>query len=33
MPRTPIDLPQPVEYLSILDEDGLLDKSLEPSIA
>ena len=33
MPRTPIDLPQPVEYLAILDADGLLDKSLEPSIA
>jgi pyruvate dehydrogenase E1 component alpha subunit len=33
MPRNPIDLPQRVEYLSILDTDGLLDKSLEPSIA
>jgi pyruvate dehydrogenase E1 component alpha subunit len=33
MPRKEIDLPYRVEYLSILDEDGQLDKSLEPSIA
>jgi pyruvate dehydrogenase E1 component alpha subunit len=32
MPRTEIDLPYRVEYLSILDQDGQLDKSLEPSI-
>lgn len=33
MPRKEIDLPHRVEYLSILDEDGVLDKNLEPSIA
>lgn len=33
MPRSGIDLPHRVEYLSILDENGQLDKSLEPAIA
>jgi pyruvate dehydrogenase E1 component alpha subunit len=32
MPRTEIDLPYRVDYLSILDEKGHLDKSLEPDI-
>jgi pyruvate dehydrogenase E1 component alpha subunit len=33
MPREVVDLPQQVEYLSILDEDGnLLDEGLEPDI-
>lgn len=33
MPRTKIDLPYQVEYLSILDEDGDLDKELEPDLS
>jgi pyruvate dehydrogenase E1 component alpha subunit len=32
MPRKPIDLPPPIEYLSILDEEGNLDEELEPEI-
>ena len=32
MPRKPIELPQ-IEYLSILDEDGVVDKELEPKIS
>ncbi len=32
MPRTTIDLDTSIEYLSILNEDGELDESLEPSI-
>ena len=32
MPRKKIDLPYQVEYLSILDEKGKLDKKLEPDI-
>jgi pyruvate dehydrogenase E1 component alpha subunit len=32
MPRTEIDIPHRVDYLSILDEKGNLDKSLEPEI-
>ena len=33
MPRTKIDLPYHIEYLSILDENGKLDESLEPQIS
>ncbi len=33
MPKTPIELPDAIEFLSILDEHGELDRSLEPSIA
>ena len=33
MPRRLIDLPCSVEYLSILDENGQVDKDLEPTIA
>jgi len=32
MPRTPIKLPEHVEYLSILDENAKLDQSLEPPL-
>jgi len=32
MPRTPIDIPDRVECLSILDENGNLDRELEPNI-
>lgn len=32
MPRTKLDLAYDVEYLSILDEDGKLDKELEPDL-
>jgi pyruvate dehydrogenase E1 component alpha subunit len=32
MPKTPISLPDRVDYLSILDEKGDVDKSLEPAI-
>jgi pyruvate dehydrogenase E1 component alpha subunit len=32
MPRHEIDLPERVEYLSILDEDGNVDKALEPPL-
>jgi pyruvate dehydrogenase E1 component alpha subunit len=32
MPREEIDLPYRVDYLSILDQDGNLDKDLEPDI-
>ncbi|MBN2125505.1 MAG: pyruvate dehydrogenase (acetyl-transferring) E1 component subunit alpha [Deltaproteobacteria bacterium] len=32
MPRQKIDVPQSVEYLSILDAEGRLDKGLEPDI-
>lgn len=33
MPRKEIELPCRIEYLSILNQDGQLDKSLEPAIA
>jgi pyruvate dehydrogenase E1 component alpha subunit len=33
MPREIVELPHQVEYLSILDEDGELDKELEPDIS
>ena len=33
MPREKIHLPLEVEYLSILDEDGKLDKALEPDLS
>jgi pyruvate dehydrogenase E1 component alpha subunit len=33
MPRAKIDLPDQIEYLSVLDEHGNLDGALEPSIA
>ncbi len=33
MPRTPIKLPEHIEYLSILDEHGKLDQSLEPGLS
>jgi len=33
MPRTKIDLPGHIDYLSILDAEGNLDKSLEPHIS
>ena len=29
MPRKPIELPQ-IEYMSILDDDAVVDKALEP---
>lgn len=32
MPRKPLDVPLKVEYMSILDENGEVDKSLEPKI-
>src|SRR5512142_1953307 len=32
MPRKEIDIPYRVEYLSVLDENGKLDKDLEPEI-
>ncbi len=32
MPRNPIALAQQIEYLSILDEHGVLDKALEPQL-
>jgi len=32
MPRTELDVPHHVEYLSVLDENGQLDKELEPDI-
>ena len=32
MPRNPIDLPDRIDYLSILNEKGELDTSLEPAI-
>jgi pyruvate dehydrogenase E1 component alpha subunit len=32
MPRSKVDVPSQVEYLSILDEKGQLDKDLEPQI-
>ena len=32
MPRNTIDIPDKVEYLSILNEKGELDASLEPDI-
>jgi len=32
MPRKPIELPK-IEYMSILDEDAVVDKALEPKIA
>jgi pyruvate dehydrogenase E1 component alpha subunit len=32
MPRTPIDLPDRIDYLSILNEKGELDTALEPAI-
>jgi pyruvate dehydrogenase E1 component alpha subunit len=33
MPRQPIELPGNIEYISVLDENGRLDKDLEPDIA
>ena len=33
MPRTPIELPFKLEYLSILDENAELDKKLEPKLS
>lgn len=33
MPRTAVDLPKNIEYLSILDDKGKLDESLEPEIS
>jgi pyruvate dehydrogenase E1 component alpha subunit len=32
MPRNPIHQPDPIEYLSILDEEGCIDKDLEPNL-
>ena len=32
MPRKPIEVPFKLEYLSILDENGEVDKSLEPKL-
>lgn len=32
MPRETIELPQEIEYLSILDEEGALDEELEPDL-
>ncbi len=32
MPRKPLDIPFKVEYMSILDEHGEVDKSLEPNV-
>jgi pyruvate dehydrogenase E1 component subunit alpha len=32
MPRTPIEIPESIDYLSILDENGRLDTDLEPEI-
>lgn len=33
MPRHPVELSSPVETLSVLDEDGNLDRDLEPEVA
>ena len=33
MPRTPIKLPERIEYLSILDEHAQVDKNLEPALS
>lgn len=33
MPRKRVDLPENIEYLSILDEDGNLDSELEPDLS
>jgi pyruvate dehydrogenase E1 component alpha subunit len=33
MPRKPIDLPFKLEYVSILDEDAVIDKSMEPKLS
>lgn len=32
MPRTPIDIPERIDYLSILDEDGKVDAALDPGL-
>ena len=32
MPRNPIEIPDRLEYLSVLDENGQLDRALEPDI-
>lgn len=32
MPRQEIDLPYRIDYLSILDQDGSVDKDLEPDL-
>lgn len=32
MPRQPTDFPDPIEYLSILSPDGIVDRALEPQI-
>lgn len=33
MPRKPIDLPFKLEYVSILDENAVIDKSMEPKLS
>lgn len=33
MPRSRIDLPDPIDYLSVLDAEGNLDESLDPGLA
>ena len=33
MPRTAIDLPDSIEYLSILDENGHVDTKLRPDLS
>jgi pyruvate dehydrogenase E1 component alpha subunit len=33
MPRTPVKIPAEIDYLSILDEEGKLDKNLEPNLS
>ncbi|MEJ5365715.1 MAG: pyruvate dehydrogenase (acetyl-transferring) E1 component subunit alpha [Desulfosoma sp.] len=33
MPRTPLNVDTPLEYLSILTEDGLVDRDLEPDVS
>ena len=32
MPREQIDLPYRIDYLSILDQDGQVDRDLEPDL-
>ena len=33
MPRTKIEIPEEIEHISILDEDGNMDSALEPNIS
>ena len=33
MPRTQIDIPGKIDYLSILDEEGKVDAALDPNLA